>query len=106
MKFYRVYIEGADKGSRSLENRLAAEFGSGWRTLFAFKGHKWVKVFDWTSLRVARVRRDVWDAMDAELITKEHGYRMAKVKGCIWGRLSLVDREPTRFESQALAFNW
>lgn len=88
-RLYEVYVQD-QKGLSAL--------GAGWRSLFARQGHKWVSVFDWTTLTTCRVLTSVWKSMRPRELGTKDGYRSERVRQSILAKLDRAGRDPRTWE--------
>lgn len=96
---YRFYNEAIETGWKNI--------GFGWRTVIAIPARKWVMLVDWTTLDVAKVKRDEWERAKPQLVV----YPAARVLTTMRERIPYTfppledgkPRKPTRAVKEAMS---
>ncbi len=78
----------------------APAIGTGMRFVFVKEGRKWVYLLSPFTMRTARLRWPVWEALKPLLI--DDPLTRARVRKAVEKNIHKANREPTRLEQRAL----
>ena len=78
----------------------APVIGSGFRFVFAKRGHKWVYLLSPYTMRACKIRRAVWDGLKA--VENTDPDTIARAQEALRAKVQWAQQEPTLLQRQAL----